>query len=1446
MSTTRESTATTSTTTTSTTATAGTSQASAIQSPVMTVPTMTTAPLANPSINWDAKDLACEFRNFKEVCQLMFAGPLMHLLDDSKFSYIILWAGSKAIEIWRNSGQTDRTPEAIYNVLESHCIPSDRSFWSHRMEMRYLQQRPGETIKDFASRVSSLAALCEWKDPEEQIVSTVIFGCRHREAQRSILGKPKDITLNDCIKHIANYEATEKHLKDLQSIKTTGDVNVNAITSQKKCFNCGKLHPRGQCPALGNICGYCGKANHYESVCLSKKKNGEHGEQKSNTRRPRSLSRGPGPGRRQQNKQRNYKQPQAQTKSGKNDKKVSSIQANNQTLVDDTSEFYCYRIQNKGNATKDVSDATILFHGTEKQAKVFCKIDTGADITVMPARVYKSIRPDNVLNGRIHGLQPTRMKLTAYNNTTIPCIGETTLKATHSDITEEIRVIVTPERRTCTVLGKHDAVKLKCIQFLCETHKCVQCHEQADIRSVNTTPATERLTTKWKHILPLGKLTGDPKQDLLQTFPSVFTGIGQFDGTYKIELRENAKPVQHAPRRVPESLKPEIRKELDRLVREDIIRPVAEATDWVNSLVYVTKESGELRLCLDPKDLNKCVKRPHYYTPTIDDVLPELHGAEYISTLDARSGYWNVMLDPESQLLTTFNTPGFGRFCFRRLPFGLISSQDIFQRQIDTALGGLSNVKCIADDIKIHGNSEIEHDISILEACERCARTGLKLNPKKCQVKQKSVNFFGNELTTNGLRPDKAKVQAILDLPAPADKLEARALIGMVSYLQRFIPNSSKLLEPIRQLTTNKTEFYWDANLDKTLEQIKEAVSSASTLAYFNHTAATEIQCDASKKGLGACMLQNGQPISFASKSLTKAESNYSNIEREALGVVFALTKFHQYTFGRHVTVITDHKPLEVIFKKSLADVPPRLQRMILRVQPYDFTIKYCPGKDIPVPDCLSRLIPTTRNDMPIDGMTVHINTVIAASGTKLQQLQDHTNCDTTLLQLRDTVQQGWPNDRTECPTDLLPYWPFREEIGYYNGVLVKGHRAIIPESLREAVLLDVHRGHQGIEKCRLRARQSVYWPRVNDDITQMVNRCDICQRNGNAQPHDYSMSIQMDSHYPMHRIGTDLFHWNGQDYLILVDYYSSFPWIRALSRTTSSEVICHLKNIFSEYGIPLHVHSDSGSQYTSQEFANFAEEYGFKHTTSSPYYHQSNGKAERYVGIVKQLLTKAFEADEDPMLAILAYRATPLSAKKLSPGELMFGRKLRDTILSLPLQQTDTTDVHDEYPTDSSYTYAPLQRGDPIYILNTLTGKWEPGQVMEKADQPHQYLVKFENGRQCLRNRVHIKLADHQKAPLQFATQAPPAMHHPAAMPYIVPQHITATGIANRPPVRMQSPEAPSDEPPPATDGSVAYEPLAATAEPPSMANELPPEPLRKSKRARKCPSHLKDYVLT
>ena len=373
-----------------------------------------------------------------------------------------------------------------------------------------------------------------------------------------------------------------------------------------------------------------------------------------------------------------------------------------------------------------------------------------------------------------------------------------------------------------------------------------------------------------------------------------------------------------------------------------VITTVDTPTDWVNSIVLseTTNEKGEitkLRVCLDPRDLNKWIKREQHYTKTIDEVVTQLNDAKFFTLVDAKKGYWHVPLDEASSYPTTFSTP-FGRFRFTRLPFGLIVSQDVFQKQLDSTLKGLSGVTGIADDTFVFGSTEQEHDKNLAGLVERARQKGIVFNKDKLQFKRTEVHFFGHTWTTQGVKPDNSKVAAIQSMQPPKDVKSLRSFLGLVNYLTRYSARLATITAPLRELTKKEVAYVWGPEHDRAFAAVKQEVSTLGVLRYFDPKAETVIQTDA-LKGLGAVLLQQGQPVCYASKALTETEQRYSNIEREALGLVWGLERFHYFIYGKPCTIHTDHKPLEAIFKKKLSSCPARLQRFVLRALKYDVKV---------------------------------------------------------------------------------------------------------------------------------------------------------------------------------------------------------------------------------------------------------------------------------------------------------------------------------------------------------------------------------------------------------------------------------------------------------------------------------------------------------------------------
>ena len=343
-----------------------------------------------------------------------------------------------------------------------------------------------------------------------------------------------------------------------------------------------------------------------------------------------------------------------------------------------------------------------------------------------------------------------------------------------------------------------------------------------------------------------------------------------------------------------------------------IIETVQGHTDWINGVVPVSKPDGSIRLCLDPKDLNKSIKRNQYYTKTIDEVSAELHGGKYFTLVDAKSGYWMVELDNESSLLTTFNTP-WGKYKWLRLPFGLKVSADVFQERLNAVLKEVKGITGCIDDILTRGVDSRDHDVNLLQLLETARMNGIKFNPKKLQFKTTKCDFLGQPNTPEGIKVDDKKVEAIKQMKASQDKKALKSFQGMVNYLKRYSAKLTRLFEPLKPLLREEMEWTWDFSHQDAFDAIKEELSRTPVLAYFDRKAEHVIQTDASMKGLGAVLLQEGKPVIYVSGTLTPAEERYSNIEKELLGVVFAMERLHNYVFGEPVRVQPDHKLLEII-----------------------------------------------------------------------------------------------------------------------------------------------------------------------------------------------------------------------------------------------------------------------------------------------------------------------------------------------------------------------------------------------------------------------------------------------------------------------------------------------------------------------------------------------------
>ena len=455
-------------------------------------------------------------------------------------------------------------------------------------------------------------------------------------------------------------------------------------------------------------------------------------------------------------------------------------------------------------------------------------------------------------------------------------------------------------------------------------------------------------------------------RDLQALFPNSFDCIGDMQGEYDIKTDPTIPPVQHGRQKVPIEYK-EIEKELAEMVQQGIIIKQTEPTPWVSSLMYPKKANGKLRISLDPKDLNKAIICENHKAPTLEEIAHVLTEATKFSKVDSNKAFFGMHLTEEASLLTMFNTH-LGRYRFLCVPFGLKMSQDIFQMRMDNIVAQCPGVLAIHDDVFIYGKNDRDHDANIINLFNVAQKEGLIFNSKICAIKQESVTFFSRVFSAEGYSPDLEKIQGIFEMTPPQTKQELQLFLGAVNYLQTFIPHLSLNTEPLWALL-KKNCFAWDENTNTCFQKIKSQLQKAllRPLRYYDQSKLVTLQCDASLKGLGACVIQDGQPIAFVSKSLMDTETCYANIERELLAIICGCEKFHTYLYRRTFIMETDHKPLEMISLKNLTVAPAHLQRMLLHLQQYDLVITYWPGREMLLADALSCLQSRTNTEIKLD-----------------------------------------------------------------------------------------------------------------------------------------------------------------------------------------------------------------------------------------------------------------------------------------------------------------------------------------------------------------------------------------------------------------------------------------------------------------------------------------------
>ena len=1005
----------------------------------------------------------------------------------------------------------------------------------------------------------------------------------------------------------------------------------------------------------------------------------------------------------------------------------------------------CHRCKKRGHYNQHCFSKAVADVMEEREAEECCDVSYLYTVNLEQGNSWNSTIS-------VEG-QQTSFKLDTGAEVTV--ISEHTLQALNpQQIQKATRKLCGPDRKPLEVLGELP---------LTLSYKGRSCVQKVYVvkglqRNLLGLPAITSLNI----LVPVNLVASSVPDQYLP----MFRGLGTFQESYEIKLKSGAKPLAlFTPRNVPLPLRQRVQEELARMESLGVISKVDQPTSWCAGMVVVPKKSGAIRICVDYRPLNESVLREVYPLPKVDHTLACLAGATVFSKLDANCGFWQIPLAEESRPLTTFITP-FGRFAFNKLPFGISSAPELFQRLMNGILSGQKGVLCHMDDVLVFGRTQEEHDSRLHAVLQKLQKSGLTLNRTKCEFNKERLTFLGHVIGAQGISPDPQKTEAVLKMAQPTTATDLRRFMGMVNQLSKFTPHIAELSKPLRELLSSRRSWVWGPSQYDAFSKVKKELTTPKVLALYDLEKATKICADASAYGLGAVLLQQHQPavwkpVAYASRSMTETEQRYSQIEKESLALVWACEKFSDYVIGKSIQLETDHKPLvPLLGTMSLDRLPPRILRFRLRLTRFDYKISHVPGKLLYTADTLSRapVTPAGENDKNEESATESFVeafiSYLPANEDRLDAYRRAQQEDPICSEVMTYVMQGWPT-RNKIKGDLARYWTERGELSTHDNLLLYGSRIVVPKKLQRETLQKIHQGHQGIQKCRQRVLSSVWWPGVTKNVEEFVKACPDCQRSTPTATEPL-LSTPLPNH-PWERVAADLFELKGVSHLLVVDYYSRYVEVQKLTTTTSTNVVTALKAIFSRHGVPITFVSDNGPQFDSKEMKHFAAAYGFNHVTSSPHYPRANGEAERSVKTVKSLL----DHSPDPYMALLSYRATPLPWCGLSPAELLMGRRIRTDVpqmrkLLIPdwPHTRDFKTLNEKYKEGQKRHYDQRHRArllpelpedTPVWVHTQ--GKQVAGKIVRQADTPRSYLVNTP-GRDLRRNRSHLTIRNDNTVP--------------------------------------------------------------------------------------------------
>lgn len=1221
--------------------------------------------------------------------------------EDKQTSWFITLAGEAMYEILKPLTHpvkpSEKSYKEILKLLRKHFTPQSNKR-AERYKFNQVMQESGEQISEFIVRLKSLAQTCKFGDfldnekgeavggyklkiLDEALTDRFIVGLNNEKIKSNLLSEEK-LDFEQCCAKALQMEMVQKESKSLQttSIKAITkavqkpswkynhkDQNRKNFSRSKsqghqmgQCRRCGRYHDEKTCPAIKWKCYACNKTGHVSTMCRNKSQNNSQSvdqnrqSQQFHSNRPNNVKtiRYEDDDNRDSGNMINNVWSEVTVKESRTDELNVSLEPEEERWVEKELEEEARFVKTiKRNRSRALD-----YELEVESKKVIMECDCGAVVSVMSLIEYEEKFSHIPLK---------------------PIANELPLRS----VTGEKLIEVGSVEVHVKFMGKAATVELKIID-ISRPFMALFGRNWLDVFIPNW---REKLSTQIDECINSVSQDQSIIKEIKQKFPNVVsTDMDKpIEGfTAELVMKENAQPVFHCAYTVPYKLKDRVSEEIDRLVSLKILKPIKHS-EWASPLVVRVKSNGELRFCIDGKvTINKFLETDHHPLHRIDDIFASLSNCLFFCVIDLKGAFKQLELSINSQKYVVINTHK-GLYVCTRMFDGLKVAPAIFQSIMDQILVALEKVRSFIDDIIIGGKTIEECKSRLLEVLARLDKYNVRINLSKCKFFQTKVEYLGHVLEGNNIYPNPEKVRAIIEAPIPKNVQQLQSYLGLLNYYCRFVPNLSSEIHELYKLLRNDADFVWAEKCQRSFEKSKQLLTSNQVLELYDPDKEIVVSADASPYGVGAVLshVVNGEekPVLFASSSLSPAEKNYSQPQREALAIIFAVKKFYKYIYGKKFTIISDAQSLRDLFnpKKGISPVAAaRLQRWAIYLSMYDYEIKHRSGSKMGHVDALSRLPLEDGTEVEVD----KINFINFGEDIPIESkdIEEGTQADSILSKVYEFVLTGWPSKISPCMT---PYFLKRNSLSIESNCVYYINRVIIPEVFRKSILETLHECHTGIVRMKMMARKYVWWPLIDKDIEKYVSECLPCQQVQPVSKRSTTASWKP-TLVPFERVHLDFAKHAGKEFLVISDAFSKFCDVKLMTCTKLFKLEEMLSDFFLIFGLPTQLVTDNGPPFNAHGFEKFCQRHGIKLTHSPPYHPPSNGQAENAVKTVKQCFFKFLLGAESGLPIqrklqkfLMYHNNSPSTVTGKTPYEMIFSFKPKTLLDLVNLKHKDEVD---------------------------------------------------------------------------------------------------------------------------------------------------------------------------